>query len=354
MLSMRVIAVLQLNLWAGMPPLPTWHHHRHRPLQLNFLDDYKAEEGEKLALLPDPNAEQFIHLVNNEHMEELRQVARMQGTLDGVDWSVEELTSVEVTTVDDRGMLLREVLCSANDQRCIGVDVHIPWPPNMPMHGRQLPAMRTAFTEISRRAYAATFDNDGALPPEYQMQQMACNPLMSLMNAEFGKLLRFYALKHAREALSQTEQVEQAKLMQLTFEGLSLELTTLDVGTYSLEFGESVTRQTWSTSILFANRCQSADEVENMLVQMFDNTAAAVEEGRIDVEGVAPEPVSEMIANAEKESEQEDARTASFRSRDRRLRRAVRTRRMVSSNRATARYIAASRRWPPTSSSTGD
>ena len=41
---------------------------------------------------------------------------------------------------------------------------------------------------------------------------------MSLMNAQFGKLLRFYALKHAREALAPTEQVEQAKLTQLTFD----------------------------------------------------------------------------------------------------------------------------------------
>ena len=91
-------------------------------------------------------------------------------------------------------------------------------------------------------------------------------------------------------------------------------------------------------------------------MHMFDNTAAAVEEGRINVEGVAPEPVSEMITNKEKVTtpQWEDARTASFRSRDRRLRRAVRARRMASSNRATARYIAASRRWTPTTSSTGD
>jgi hypothetical protein len=272
MLSSQIgVAVLQLNLWAGVPPRPAWHQHRHPPPRLNFLDDYKAEDGGCLSCSPDPDAVEFIHLVNSEHMEELRQVAHSRGTADGVDWAVDELTSVEVTAVDDRGMLLREVLCSAEDQRCIGVDVDVPWPPNTPIHGLRLSEMRVAFEEISRRAYAAAFDDESALPPEYKMQQSACNALMSLMNAEFGKLLRFYALKHAREALSQTEQVEQAKLTQLTFEGLSLELTTLDAGAasagaYSLElqdeeFGASVTRQTWSTSILFANRCQSADEV---------------------------------------------------------------------------------------------
>merc|ERR1712050_232782 len=107
-------------------------------------------------------------------------------------------------------MLLQEVLCSATDQRCIAVDVPIPWPPNMLI--RRLQEMRVAFTEISRRAYAAALNlNGGMLSPEYQMQQNELNELMSLMNSEFGKLLRFYALKHAREALSPTEQVEHAK-----------------------------------------------------------------------------------------------------------------------------------------------
>ena len=76
-------------------------------------------------------------------------------------------------------------------------------------------------------------------------------------------------------------------------------------------------------------------------------------EGRINVEAVAPEPVSEMVSNMQRE--QEDARTASFRSRNERLRRAVRARRTAASNRATARYIAASRQWSWTGpSSAGD
>ena len=108
---------------------------------------------------------------------------------------------------------------------------------------------------------------------------------------------------------------------------------------------------------LFANRCQSAYEVESMLMQMFDNTAAAVEEGRISVEDVAPEAMSDTIAYARREQqeeygyvEQEDEMTASIRQRDRRLRRAVRQRRATLYNQQTARYIAASRRWTSTSS----
>ena len=85
-----------------------------------------------------------------------------------------------------------------------------------------------------------------------------------------------------------------------------------------------------------------------MLFYMFDSTAAAVEEGRINVEAVAPEPAAEALANEQREQQQQyerDARAAAFRSRDRRLRRAVRARRIANSNRATARYIAASRGW---------
>ena len=331
--------------------------HRHPPPQLNFLDDYKAEieidsphDGPPLE---EPDDEQFLYECNAEHMAELYQVARVKATEDGVDWRLETLQTVEAKAVSDMGMLLQMMLCSAKDQRCIAVDIDIPWPMSMPT--RRLPEMRGAFTELSRRAYAATLDDADALPPEYQVQQEACNGLMSLMNGKFGKLLRFYALKHAREALSPTEQVEKAKLTQLTFEGLSLELVTLDVGGYSLELGatRTLTRQPLSVAVLFPNRCQSADDVESMLVRLFDNTAAAVEEGRIGVEGVAAEPASEMIANAQSEQENEDETTASFRLRDKRLRRAVRERRIAAYNQATARYIALSRQWT-SSSSAGD
>lgn len=125
-----------------------------------------------------------------------------------------------------------------------------------------------------------------------------------------------------------------------------------------------------------------------MLIHMFDNTAAAVEEGRISVEAVAPEKMSDTIASvrqelARQEQEQEHAsmgetrdesrsiveqglspadarksfsskpyhmltneeKLASFRARDKRLRRAVRMRRAALYNQQTARYIAMTRRW---------
>jgi len=341
-----VARVAMLAAWAGVPPHPACHQPRHRPLQLNFLDDYKAETQGLQAgpWLASHEAQEFMDEINCRRMEELRQVARVKGMADGVNWANEELMNVQITAVDGRGLVVQEVLCSASDQRCIAVDVSIPWPPNVPI--QHLPEMRMAFTELSRRAYAAALDREDALPPEYQMQQMECNGLMALMNAEFGKLLRFYALKHAREALSPTEQVEQATLTQLNFEGLSLELTTLDVDCYSLDFGMQLTRSTWSSSIVFPNRCQSAEEVEGLLVHMFDNTAAAVEDGRISVDAVAPEVGPGVSTNAMRgQLEQDDARLAAFRSRDARLRRAVRARRVANSNRATARYLQASRQW---------
>ena len=79
-----------LVAWSVVPPRPTCHPHRHRPLQLNFLDDYKTEQGGGFDGAPtmDPGAiAAFIDEVNSERMEELRQVARVKGTEDGVDWA---------------------------------------------------------------------------------------------------------------------------------------------------------------------------------------------------------------------------------------------------------------------------
>ena len=220
-MALALMAMLDAMLVPTLLRMPPTRS-RMPPLHLNFLHEYSAEAGGG-AVDPDADALQFIGEINHERVKELWQVARFKGTADGVDWGVEELASVTATAVDDTGILLQEVLCSSADQRCIAVDVSIPWPsmPNMPI--RRLPEMRTAFTEISRRAYAAALADE--LPSEYQQQQTELNGLMSLMNAQFGKLLRFYALKHA--CLSQTEQVEQATLTQLTFEGISLDLTTL-------------------------------------------------------------------------------------------------------------------------------
>ena len=344
---MLLARIAVLVTWAAAPP------RRACSPQLNFLDDYKVEQSSGAAL-PELNVDavNFMREVNEAHSEELRHVAHVKGTEDGVDWATEQLESVALIAVDDRGLLLQEMLCSAVDQRCISLDVPVAWPPDMPVG--TLDEMRWAFAEISRRAYAATVDT---LSPEYQKQQAECAPLMGLMNQNFGKLLRFYALKHAREALSPTEQVEHAKMSQLTFEGLSLELTTLDIAALDAA-AATVRRKTWSTSILFTNRCQSAYEVESMLIRMFDNTAAAVEEGRLSVEGVAPEAMADTIASARQEQrdpnmEQDDEVTASFRQRDRRLRRAVRERRAALYNQQTARYIAISRRWESSSSSSG-
>mmetsp|Transcript_31206 Transcript_31206/g.104248 ORF Transcript_31206/g.104248 Transcript_31206/m.104248 type:complete len:359 (+) Transcript_31206:509-1585(+) len=197
-----------------------------------------------------------------------------------------------------------QVLCSSSDQRCIAVDVRVPWYSRLPSPS-SLQEMQSAFAAVARRAYAGG-GRDNALPPEYEAQQAELQGLMALMNADFGKLLRFYALKYATDALAPTEQVEQATMTQLNFEGLSLEVTTIDASGYSLDLGEApAQQQTWSASILFPRRCFAAAEVEDMLFYMFDNTAAAVEEGRINVEAVAPEPAAEALANQQREQQQQ-------------------------------------------------
>jgi hypothetical protein len=163
-------------------------------------------------------------------MEELQQIAMAASTADGVDWSIEELSGAKLVQADEKGVVVEEILCSAADNRCIAVDIPIPWP-----SGRcitRLPEMRAAFTEMARRAYAGVASAD-SMPPEYAQQQRELDNLMSespagepiafqpeslagrhwmthpacsvcacvaaLMNTEFGRLLKYYALTHAGE-----------------------------------------------------------------------------------------------------------------------------------------------------------
>jgi len=269
-LSAPLLAIGWLLPFAAEPPmravsvgLPRSTLHRLLPPRLDGSDCSE-------------DASAFIRETNMEHMEELRQVARVKGSEDGVDWNTEELASVELVAVDPTGLHLQEVLCSATDQRCIAVHVPIPWPAGMPI--AQLPTMRKAFSELSRRAYAAALEDANmpvCLPPKYMAQQQELNSLMLLMNTEFGRLLKFYAIKHASEALSPTEQVERATVTQLTFEGLSLELNTVDVTGYSLDFDMKTRRKVWSTSVLFERPCNNADEVECRLIEMFQSNQPA-------------------------------------------------------------------------------
>ena len=87
------------------------------------------------------------------------------------------------------------------------------------------------------------------------------------------RLLKFYALSQASEALSPTEEVEKARLTQLTFEGLTLELTTIELGPEPA-FGGRLERKVWSTSVLFEEPCNCPEEVEEELIQMFSEERA--------------------------------------------------------------------------------
>ena len=87
-----------------------------------------------------------------------------------------------------------------------------------------------------------------------------------------SRLLKFYALRHLREELSPTEEVDKARMTQVTFEGITLELTTVDLGVAQLS--GRLERQVWSTSVLFPVKCRSPDEVEDQLIQMFSGEPA--------------------------------------------------------------------------------
>lgn len=205
----------------------------------------------------------FLREFNSaEHHEELLRIARSIGEFDGVDWSKEALAAVRIVGVDDYGITVEEVLCSSHDQRCIAVPLHVDWP-TFPCP--QCAAdMRTAFAQLSMRAFDA---HQTELPPVYADQQRQLDAEMALMNRQFGKLLKFYALRHLRDAFAPTEQLEKATLSQLNFEGLSLECETILLG--DEELGGVLKRFRWSGSVLYDTPCRSAEEVEDRLIAMF-------------------------------------------------------------------------------------
>ena len=146
---------------------------------------------------------------------------------------------------------------------CFRVAVPIPWPRGNCI--TKLPEMRAAFSEISRRAYAATTDSD-SLPPEYIQQQRELDALMTLMNSEFSRLLKFYALKYAGDAIGPTEELESVRLTQLTYVGLCLEMKSLDLGN---EFGSHLKRTVTDSCVIFDTPCTNPSEVEEKLIDLF-------------------------------------------------------------------------------------
>ena len=98
-------------------------------------------------------AQQWVNEINTEHHDELELIARIKGTEDGVDWRTEELDDVHLAYADEDGLHLEEVLCSSLDDRCVAIDLPVPWPSGMPLS--RLPEMRQAYNDIVQKAYAS-------------------------------------------------------------------------------------------------------------------------------------------------------------------------------------------------------
>ena len=227
----------------------------------------------------------FMDEHNAAHGADVWQIAKRINDEDGVDWSVEELSAVRIVAVDATGITVEEILCSSVDQRCLAVPLHVRWPATSPCP-RTAAEMRQAFAELSLRAFADE-SACGSLPPVYEAQQRQLDSAMALMNAQFGRLLKYYALRLAREAFAPSEQLERATLTQLNFEGLSLACETLLLGDEA--FGDKLERRRWSTSVLFDSPCATAEEVEDRLVAMFAEAEEPRERWRQPVARVGAE-----------------------------------------------------------------
>jgi hypothetical protein len=63
-------------------------------------------------------------------------------------------------------------------------------------------------------------------------------------------------------------------MTQLTFEGLTLEMSTLDIGPTPLGENQRSARRTCEVSLLFDEPCASADDTEDRLVAMLEEEPA--------------------------------------------------------------------------------
>jgi len=213
-------------------------------------------------------AQYWMDEMNSDHVDELQQVARLCPAGREVDWSLEELHRVEIVSVSDEYIVLQEVLCSASDQRCVALDVAVEWPSGMcPVTVEQL---RAAFSAL---AASLSSVDEGMMPVVYERQQQLLDGAMAYMNSQHTKLLKYYAYRHARDAFSASEELLSAKMIQLTFEGLSLEVESIELADAMLAEPQTTTsafqRRRTQVSILFDSPCESTEQVEDKLIGMF-------------------------------------------------------------------------------------
>ena len=148
----------------------------------------------------------------------------------------------------------------ARTRRCIAVHVDVSWT----HHCTTGQEVRAAFAELSAKAFAGAGAED-ELPERYVMQQALLDGMMAMVNAEYGSLLKYYTLRLAREALSPTAELDGVVLTQLTFEGLTLQLHTVEMG---MGLEERLVRQRSELSVLFDTPCACAEDVEERLIGM--------------------------------------------------------------------------------------
>jgi len=231
------------------------------PRGLALMDEPSDEEEEELS-----DTERFVKEIQTKRKPDLMTIARQEGTEAGVNWEVEELNDVIVTTVNSSGLYLDEIICNYEDARCISINVPIPWPKGMPIS--KLPEMRKAFTALSRKANFAVGGKD-EFSSEYEEQQSKVDHIMTLVNEEFSPELKWYAFTSLEDAMDSVIQVDAARLTQLNYEGFTIELDTTDARLKNRMTNRRVTcTQVWSVSVAFDEPCTSPEGVEKEIIKL--------------------------------------------------------------------------------------
>ena len=248
---------------------------RMRPTKLPYVFTTTASAGctrlgacETTLALSDTSNEvaQWAVDVNERCVEELAAVAREWSPAIEGEW--ERLASVEIVDVNDAGFEIAEVLCSAQDDRCIAIKVPVDWP----RHVSSPAEMAAAFDELAEACTpGARKDALIETAERFRPQDEELARLRNLLSAPFEADLRALVPDAAREMLRPTESLERAQMTQLCYDGFTMQVVSsdlLEAAAAADADAQGIRRRLSEVSVLFESPCASADEVEDQIVAM--------------------------------------------------------------------------------------
>lgn len=190
----------------------------------------------------------------------------------------EKVHRVQALSANERGMEIEEVLCSTIDNSCIAITVPVAWPSERA--AATASEMAEAFAALARSAKprSATDAYDNAPRRSvFEAQGVRLSGLRNMLNARFEPHLRMLVLTHARDVISPNDELEQALMTQMCYEGFTVQLVAIDLWSHDTHGrghdAEVGLRKTYEVSLLFYPPCRCESEVEDRIIELTMATA---------------------------------------------------------------------------------